>query len=268
MTPFTQVAVFVVLVFAVPWLVAPWLPQQPQGTWELILSYLPGVWAPTVIALVLMTVTGGLTGLSKELSQRFGVASWNVWFLVAAIIPALVTGAALSIARARGDGQSFIPASVFGTVVLNAVTTGAVGEELGWRGFVLSRLGERMSLRAAATSMAALWALWHLPIFLFPDSPYSTWPIVPALLTIMAFGLFMAALFYATRGSVIPTILAHLSWNITLGIGGVNLSSAIFWWALAGMFIMIAAWCFRSSGAWRPRADWNRPPATFPLQSP
>ena len=117
-------------------------------------------------------------------------------------------------------------------------------------------------------SMAALWALWHLPIFLFPDSPYATWPMVPALLTILSFGLFMAGLFFATNGSVVPTILAHLSWNITLGIGGVNLSSAIFWWTLAGVFIVIAAWCLRSSGAWRPRADWNRPPATSPLQSP
>ena len=254
-----EVALFVGLVFAVPWIVAPWLPQQPQTTWELILSYLPGVWAPTVIALVMMALTGGLSGLGKELSQRFRVESGGVWLLVAAVTPALVTAAGVWIARVTGDGQSFIPASVFGTVVLNAVTTGAVGEELGWRGFVLSRLGERISQRTAAIVMAALWALWHLPIFLFPDSPYSTWPIVPALLTIMAFGLFMAALFFATRGSVIPTILAHLSWNITLGIGGVNLSSAIFWWALAGVFTLIVA---------RLRADWIRRPATSPLRSP
>ena len=36
MKPLTQVAAFVALVFAVPWLVAPLLPQQPQSTWELI----------------------------------------------------------------------------------------------------------------------------------------------------------------------------------------------------------------------------------------
>ena len=59
-------------------------------------------------------------------------------------------------------------------------------------------------------------------------------------LAIMAFGLFMAALFYRTRGSVIPTILAHLSWNITLGAGGVQLSSNIFWWTLAGLFALSA----------------------------
>src|SRR5688572_24009632 len=104
-----------------------------------------------------------------------------------------------------------------------------------------------MSQRAAAIVMAALWAAWHLPIFLFPDSPYATWPIVPALLTIAAFGLLMAALFFATHGSVIPTILAHLSLNITLGVGGVQLSSSVFWWVLAVMFLLIAAWRLRSS---------------------
>jgi hypothetical protein len=74
----------------------------------------------------------------------------------------------------------------------------------------------------------------------------------------------MAALFYATSGSVIPTILAHLFWNITLGLGGVQLSSAIFWWTLAGMFIASAAGCF----ARRPRADSIRLSATSPQRSP
>jgi membrane protease YdiL (CAAX protease family) len=240
--------VFVVLAFAVPWVVAPWLPQQPQNTWELILSYLPGVWAPTVIAIVMIALTRGLPGLARELSERLRVdAAGGIWLLAAAVIPALVTAAGLFVARTAGEGQSFIPASAFGTVVLSAISTGAVGEELGWRGFVLSRLGQRVSQRTAGLVMAILWGLWHLPIFLFPDSPYSTWPLVPALLTIMAFGFFMAALFFATQGSVIPTILAHLSLNITLGVGGVQLSSAVFWWVLAGTFLLIGAWCFRRS---------------------
>ena len=256
MKPLTQVAVFVVLVFAVPWIVAPWLPQQPQNTWELILSYLPGVWAPTVIAVVMTALGQGLPGLGRELSERFRVSSTSgLWLVAAAATPALVTAVGLFVARATGDAQSFIPASAFGTVVLNAVTTGAVGEELGWRGFVLSRLDERLSQRAAAVVMAGLWATWHLPIFLFPDSPYATWPLVPALFTIGAFGLFMAALFFSTQGSVIPTILAHLSLNVTLGVGGVQLSSSIFWFVLASLFLLIAVWCLRAPHSMPLRAQ-------------
>jgi membrane protease YdiL (CAAX protease family) len=139
--------------------VAPWLPQQPQSTWELILTYLPGVWAPTVLAVVMTAATRGLPHLGRELSERFRIASTNAhWFVVAVAAPALVIAVGWLLARAAGDGQSFIPASAFGTVVVNAAATGAVGEELGWRGFVLSRLGERMSQRAAAVVMALLWA--------------------------------------------------------------------------------------------------------------
>ena len=43
------------------------------------------------------------------------------------------------------------------------VITGAVGEELGWRGFLLPRLGERMGAAAAAWVMGILWRLWHVP---------------------------------------------------------------------------------------------------------
>ena len=35
-------------------------------------------------------------------------------------------------------------------------------------------------------------------------------------------------------------VKAHLSRNITLGIGGVQLSSNIFWWTLAGLFALSA----------------------------
>ena len=235
-----QVIVFVVLVFAVPWIVGPWLPQQPQNRWEVIASYVPGVWAPTLIAIAMIARTGGLSGLRRELTIRFRYAAGDGgWLLVAVAAPAMVTLAGVLGARLTGSGQPFIPAVAVGNVVLNAVLTGAVGEELGWRGFVLSRLDTRISSQHAALVMAVLWGLWHLPVFLFPDSPYSSWPMVPALLTIVSFGVFMGSLFYRTQGSILPTILAHLSLNVTLGVGGAALSSGVLWWTTAVAYALL-----------------------------
>jgi uncharacterized protein len=246
MKPLAQVAIFVVLVFAVPWIVAPWLPQQPQSTWELVLSFLPGVWAPTVVAICLIAATGGLRALTREVRDGFRYRTGSgIWFGVAVVTPVLFIAAGALVARAAGDGQSMIPASAFSTVVINASLTGAVGEEFGWRGFVLSRLGRQWSRQASALIMSMLWVMWHMPIFLFPDSPYASWPLLPALLAIFGFGLFMASLFHATQGSVLVTILAHLSLNISLGVGGVRLSSDLFWWTLAIAFIVTAAWRLR-----------------------
>jgi hypothetical protein len=65
--------------------------------------------------------------------------------------------------------------------------------------------------------------------------------MVPALLMIVSFGAFMAALFFRTQGSILPTILAHLSLNVTLGAGGAALSSAVLWWT-TGLAYAVIAW--------------------------
>jgi len=237
----TQVAIFVILVFAVPWIVGPWLPQQPSNRWEAIASFVPGVWAPTFIAIMMIGWTAGWPGLRRELKARLRYASGaGGWLIVAVSAPALVTLTGVVAARMGGKEQPFIPAAAVGDVVVNALVTGAVGEEFGWRGFVLSRLDRRLDPPTAALVMAALWTLWHLPIFLFPDSPYSTWPLIPALLTLLSFGVFMGSLFYRGEGSVLPTILAHLTLNVSLAIGGAPLSSPVLWWTAAVAYPVLA----------------------------
>jgi uncharacterized protein len=243
-----QAAVFTVLVFAIPWMVAPWLPQQPQTRWEVIASYVPGVWAPTAIAIVMMAWTTGLAGFGQELKRRLGIRRGaRHWLLVAALAPAVVTLAGVWGARRGGDAQPFLPAGAVWNVVVNALLTGAVGEELGWRGFLLSRLDRRMTPVAAALVMAVLWGLWHVPVFLFPDSPYASWPMVPALLTIVLFGVFMASLFYLADGSILPTILAHLSLNVALSVGGAPLSSRVLWWTVAVAYAALSWMLMRSA---------------------
>ena len=46
---------------------------------------------------------------------------------------------------------------------------GALGEEIGWSGFLSPRLAERYGFTAAAFINAAIWATWHLPILFFAD---------------------------------------------------------------------------------------------------
>ena len=123
------------------------------------------------------------------------------------LLTALVVLADVLAGRATGAGQPFIPVRGVWNVLVVASLTGAVGGELGWRAFLLSRLGSLLSPRNAALVMAVLFALWHLPVFLFEDSPYASWPAAPALLTIASFGTLMGALFSRANGSVLVTIL-------------------------------------------------------------
>ncbi len=46
----------------------------------------------------------------------------------------------------------------------------AVIEEVGWRGYALPRLLETHSLVASSAVLGAVWALWHVPLFLIPGT--------------------------------------------------------------------------------------------------
>jgi membrane protease YdiL (CAAX protease family) len=161
--------------------------------------------------------------------------------LLAGIGPALATLIAVVVARAAGDGAPFIPSAAVLPVVIVQLATGAVGEEFGWRGFLLSRLVERCREMTAAWVMAILWSLWHVAAFFFPGTPHhDLMPPIPALLFTALFGVFLAFVFYRTGQSVLATILAHLSLNITTGVGGVDLSSIVFWRTMVGLFGALA----------------------------
>src|SRR6185437_16230186 len=45
--------------------------------------------------------------------------------------------------------------------------TRALGEELGWRGFLVPQLAKVMSFRGVALTSGVIWSLWHYPIILF-----------------------------------------------------------------------------------------------------
>ena len=144
-------------------------------------------------------------------------------------------------------------------MVVIQLLTDAVGEELGWRGFFLPRLAARFNQTAAAWMMAVLWSLWHVAGYLFPGTPHQTFPIVSSLLFVVSFGVFLAFVFNRTGMSVIGTILAHLSLNVAMGFGGVDLSSIVFWRTLTVIFGALAFVAVIAPGRPRIRKEADLP---------
>ena len=207
----------------------------------MILAWLlPSVWAPTITALILIR-SEGAGAVSEELRARLKLPRGaGRWMLAAGIMPPAVMAAAIFIARAAGEGAPFAPIGSIPVMIALQLVTGAVGEEVGWRGFLLPRLGKMHGRITAAWTMGILWSLWHLPAFFFPGMPHSMMPMIPNLMLAAFFGVFMAFVFNRAGESVLVTMLAHLSLNIASGFGGVQITSTVYWWTLAGIFGAVA----------------------------
>lgn len=87
---------------------------------------------------------------------------------------------------------------------------GNIGEELGWRGWLV-RVWRDRPLIALALSAAA-WAAFHAPVVVLMEPLHSFVPAASFLLSIAAAAAALQAL-YLWSGSVWPPIIAHFAWN-------------------------------------------------------
>lgn len=81
---------------------------------------------------------------------------------------------------------------------------GPLGEELGWRGFLLPRLLQRYSPLSASVILGIVWAAWHINVFF---SPFTTVSLFTA--SAISLSILMTLLFLHTRGSVLLAIVMH-----------------------------------------------------------
>jgi uncharacterized protein len=236
-------ALFIVSLFVATWLWS-WLSAPLLASGDLrsfLVGIMPGVWAPTLIALALTAYRSGPAGVTNELRTRLSIDYRALlWSLLGVLLVLASWVAALTVARATGAAAAFLPTGAMPVAFGLQVITGAVGEELGWRGFLLPRLNQRLATPLAVALMGVLWSLWHVPAFFTPGMPQQMMPMLPFLVFVAVFGLLLGVVFCRAGGSVVPAMLTHLALNITLAAGGVQLSSVWFWVALAVPFALFA----------------------------
>jgi Predicted protease of the Abi (CAAX) family len=92
----------------------------------------------------------------------------------------------------------------------------ALGEELGWRGFLVPKLAERFSFTTTAFASGIIWASWHMPLIIFADYNGGT----PTLYSIACFAVMVVGISFPfawlrlRSGSVWPVAILHASHNL------------------------------------------------------
>jgi uncharacterized protein len=197
-----------------------------QFKWWLVV-FLPDAYGPTIAAIVMAGVIDGKQGVKRLLAR---LCIWRVgwaWYLFAGLLPVALFGLAAFLSGSQGAAATFEPAKLLSNVpvaLLVALPFGPMGEELGWRGFALPRLRERMGPWAATSVLGGVWTFWHLPMFWFPGAAIpgfmelSLVSVALYLAQITAVAGLLTILFEQTRGSVLLAILLHLTFNASENI--------------------------------------------------
>jgi membrane protease YdiL (CAAX protease family) len=100
-----------------------------------------------------------------------------------------------------------VPAIV---VLLIWLLTAGVGEETGWRGWLMPTLTGRFGFFTPALIVAAVWMLWHAPQLLFnPGFQGMGWAAIGWGLALVAGSFWLGWLARLGRWSIIPVVLWH-----------------------------------------------------------
>jgi uncharacterized protein len=117
------------------------------------------------------------------------------------------------------------------------------GEEIGWRGYMLTRLIDAGVPRPVLVS-GLIWALWHLPLILAGIYAAGPYPALSAVLIVVSFtsAAYIFARMRLETGSIWPVIFAHSAWNSIIQgpfDGATKGANAALWTGESGILTLI-----------------------------
>jgi uncharacterized protein len=229
-----SVVTFFVLTYAFTW--ACWIPVVTRATSSRSsffgFLWLVGVFGPALVALALTARRDGISGVKALLGRML---RWQVgakWYVFAiSYMAAIKLAAAIAHRLTTGSWPPFgaeNPALMLGATLLS--TPVQSGEEIGWRGYALPRLAERMGFACASLLLGIFWALWHLPQFFLAGADTYRQPFLIWAIEVVALSVAIAWLYARTNGSLLLTMLMHAAINNTKDIvpSGTVAATSIF----------------------------------------
>ena len=203
----------------------------------------------SIAGIILTAIVAGKSGIrnlfSRILIWRVGARWWA--FALFAVLGVLIIGMIvnavfgldpLDLGRIPQGLVMVVP------IFIMQLFTAGLGEELGWRGFLLPRMQGRYNALVAGLIVGSLHGLWHIPLFFIEGlSPYQEIReligLVPAilgyaLLYVTPWSILFTCVLNNTKGSLLLLFVSHASqtwvlnlWNHSNPKGIVGLSSGM-----------------------------------------
>ena len=177
--------------------------RWPQGRYMIAAYFIPLAYASAAYGLV----------------WAIGLAGWNSQFLELATQDVSLPG----FPRWLSFTLCIILMATAG-IVENLSTS--LGEEIGWRGFLVPELAKKMSYTQVGLVSGLIWAAWHSPLVLFADYNAGTnrwYSLACSSITCVSVGFILAWIRFRSE-SIWPAALLHASHNLFIPVVFDNLT--------------------------------------------
>jgi uncharacterized protein len=189
---------------------------------------IPGMAIPALASVVARLVLHeGFADIGWRLRDRKVLRYAGVGLLLPIAVGSLAYGTAWAAGLATFDPEGSGPrVAVFAGGVVQAVLIVtlvtwplALGEEIGWRGYMLPRLIDA-GVPHPLVASGVIWGCWHAPLVLggiyYADSPSRVLAAALLVASTTAGGVIYAWFWLDTR-SIWPCVVMHASWNAVIG---------------------------------------------------
>lgn len=227
-----QTSALLYFLFAFGWSGLLWAAAAARGDWqdnpaESPLFLLGG--AGPFIAAVVLTQFRETAATRRDFwirafdPRRLRWPWWTAALLLhpAAVALAFAADIALGGTLPALDTDASSPSAVL-TLLFFVFWFGPLPEELGWRGFALDRLQDRLTALQASLVLGSVWALWHVPLFFVPGTyqeslEFGSIRSCVFLLSMVPLSVLMTWVYNNTARSTLSAVLIHYSGNLCGG---------------------------------------------------
>lgn len=180
------------------------------------------MWIPALSSFIARAIRReGIADVSFRLGGREGLKMFGVAIAFPLVVATIAYGTAWTtgLATYTTVHGGFFPrlgrALIVGPTIAVVFTA---GEEIGWRGYMLTRLIDAGIPRPLLVS-GLIWAAWHLPLILSGQYASGPNPALSAAMFVVTVvgGAYAIAVVRLRSGSVWPAAVAHGAWNAIQG---------------------------------------------------
>lgn len=186
---------FFAVTFCWSWLI--WVPLTwvaVNSTTAVLLSAV-AAFGPGIGAVVCLQTLQGKAAVGSYLRSFFDFRlGWKVWLLVPGLLASASLAAGLipelfGLARL----QTILPTVwILPAYFVLMVFLGGGQEELGWRGYILDHLEDRLGSCWGNLVLGLVWGLWHLPLFFVSGTSQANTPFLAFLLITVGYSWLFA----------------------------------------------------------------------------